>query len=106
MNKTIRCRINGHNLRLKKLDIDIPDGYGKWSDKSHFDIVTHKDNYWPWRHMLKGDCVMVPYRYASYKQIQNAINGYTKHCNGVKFRYRSEASGLTVWCVERKEEHK
>lgn len=101
MKDFIKCRINGHNLRLKKITAELPKQYGRWSSKSHAEIVTHKDNSWPWRLMELGDCVHIPYKYTTYKQMQNSINGYTRHARGVKFRYRSQALGLTVWCIER-----
>ena len=102
MTKTIKCRINGNNIRLKRLHKHIEGKRGKWNSDSHADIVTHKDNSWPWRFMNAGDCVHIPYKYASYKQMQNSINGYTKNSGGAKFCYRSETLGLTVWCIERK----
>lgn len=103
--RMIECRINGHNLRLKTQSKPMPETRGNWNDESHRQVKTHRDNIWPWRFMRAGECIIVPYKFANYGQMQNSINGYTRHANGVKFRYRSEASGLAVWCVDRKGEN-
>lgn len=94
----IECRINGNNLKLKVTRRKFVEGRGKWTDESHRAVKTHCDNIWPWRFMKPGQCVTVPYEYANYKQMQNSINGFTRHAKSVKFSYRSEADGLAVWC--------
>lgn len=99
--KYISCRINGQNKRLKVEDRRIPEAHGKWPKNSHDKIPTQPGNVWPWRYMIPGECVRIPYNLANYYQIENSIKGFSKNRNDVKFRYRSGALCLSVWCISK-----
>lgn len=106
MNRTIRCRINGHVVEIEARRRKLPVDPGTWSEDSHRRVETKPGNVWPWRFMERRECVTIPYALANYCQIQNAINGYTKNSCGAKFSYRSEALGLSVWCLKTRERKK
>lgn len=98
--RVIQCHINGHSVGLVATRRRLLKERGIWSKQSHRELKTKPGNVWPWRFMERRECVTVPYAMATYDQIVNSVNGYTKHATGAKFSYRSEALGLSVWCVK------
>ncbi len=100
--RIIECRINGVNMQVEAEKLPAPKEWqrGKWGEDSHNVWERRTDNIWPWRYMEAGERVVIPYTAASYPQMQNSINGFTRHSYGAKFRYRSDALGLIVWCVK------
>ena len=104
MPKKIYCHINNCTVSLEVKRSRFTGQRGQWSELSHRHFDTIAGNVWPWRFMRAGECVRVSYDFANYKQMQNSINGYSRHAKGAKFRYRSEADCLAVWCVSTKEE--
>jgi len=71
-----------------------PEG---WDKKT----PTEPGNVWPWRYMIPGDTVRIPYNLANYYQIENSIKGFSKNHKDVIFRYRSGALCLSVWCISK-----
>lgn len=56
---------------------------------------------WPWRHMKKGQYVLIPYCLATPSQINNAVRAYSRG-NGSVFEYRRTEKGVKIFCVKQK----
>jgi len=102
--RKIPAVINGYHLNL---DVTMQRNFKSkdWFGASHVRVVNkgHAPSSWPFKRMLPNECILIPWSVASKEQIHNAINGYTRHADGAKFRYRSERSGMAVWCKSQRE---